>query len=113
MTTTTDTTTASEAQAVAAVIRRQITVGVLMSLGAHDLAYSTDQRGALTFKARIIRKGQTRVRIMRVTVTLTDRDTYNIQVGYMQKFDWVSYVDLTDVYADSLARVLLDLDDVL
>jgi hypothetical protein len=116
MTTTTETTvTPDEAQRVALTIKQQITLGVWMSLGAHEPGFIREQRGGLTFKARLIVPGQTRVRIMRVTIVLTGRDTYDIEVGYMKArtFEWVTRFEATDVYADSLARTLLALDDVL
>src|SRR5215212_8706044 len=105
------TTTTKHADEVAATIRQQITPGVLMSLGAHELAWTVDRFGnpGLTFKARIIPNKQSRVRIMRVTVTLTAADTYDIEVGYLKSrtFEWVSHYETTNIYNDQLAPTLL------
>lgn len=109
------------------IIRQQIGVGVLMSLGATDLMsqnvnsspYGPD---SLTFKARILTRPGGAVRVMRVTVTLEPSDTYSIKVGYSKSkrqpngapgSTWITHFSAEDVYNDSLARVLLSLDQVI
>lgn len=114
-------------------IQRQITTGVLMSLGAHDLmsqvVHSADKVGlerrpdSLTFKARILpSKTASRPRIMRVTVTLDPSDTYSVTVGYSKSKRqpngapgsvWVEHYSAEGIYNDSLATVLLALDQVI
>jgi hypothetical protein len=113
------------------IIRQQITVGVLMSLGASDLmsdrvhAAKGEPSDSLTFKARILTKPRGAVRIMRVTVTLDPSDTYSIKVGYFKArrnapgahgwapSEWITHFSAEDVYNDSLARTLLSLDNVI
>jgi hypothetical protein len=103
-------------------IRQQITVGVLMSLGATDLmadrghTTAPEPYDALTFRARILPSKTARPRIMRVKVTLDPSDTYSIKVTYPKRgnaFEEVTHYEASDVYCDQLARTLLDLDNVL
>jgi hypothetical protein len=114
-----------------AVIRSQIELGVLMSLGASDLmsdrvhAAKDEPSDSLTFKARILTKPRGAVRIMRVTVTLDPSDTYSIKVGYFKArrnapgahgwapSEWIEHYSAENVYCDSLNRVLLSLDQVI
>lgn len=101
-------------------IRRQIGVGVLMSLGATDLMADRQHVPApeydtLTFRARILTKTHAK-RIMRVRVILDPSDTYSITVTYPKRgnpFEEVVHFEANDVYCDQLARTLLDLDNVL
>ena len=110
------------------IIRQQITVGVLMSLGASDLmsdrvhAAKNEPSDTLTFKARILTGPRGGVRVMRVSVTLDPSDTYSIKVGYSKSkrqpngapgHVWITHFSAEDVYNDSLARVLLSLDNVI
>lgn len=98
---------------VASVIRDQIGMGALMSLGAHN--FMAGER-SLIFNARIIpmnKNGSKRLtapRIMRVEITLDPSDTYSILVGYLKKFDWVVHYSVENVYNDQLARIMLALD---
>lgn len=102
-------------------IRDQITVGVLMSLGATDLMADRTHvpapaYDALTFRARILPSKTARPRIMRVKVTLDPCDTYSIKVTYPKRgdrFTEVTHFEAEGVYCDQLASVLLKLDDVL
>lgn len=104
-------------------IRQQITVGVLMSLGATDLmadrehTAAPERYDALTFRARILpSKTASRPRVMRVKVTLDPSDTYSIKVTYKKfrhDFHEVVHFEASDVYCDQLARTLLSLDQVL
>lgn len=103
-------------------IRQQITVGVLMSLGATDLmadrthTTAPEHYDALTFRARILPSKTARARIMRVKVTLDPSDTYSIKVTYPKRgnaFEEITHFEAEDVYCDQLARTLLKLDDVL
>jgi hypothetical protein len=114
-------------------MRRQITNGVLMSLGAHELSsyvtHGADKVGlerrpdTLTFKARILPSATAgRPRIMRVTVTLDPSDTYSVLVTYSKSKRQpngapgsvlVTHKEWENIYADSLATVLLSLDQVI
>lgn len=103
-------------------IREQITVGVLMSLGATDLmadrvhTAAPEHYDALTFRARILPNKTASARVMRVRVTLDPSDTYSIKVTYPKRgkpFEEVVHFEASDVYCDQLARTLLDLDNVL
>lgn len=108
---------------VPAIIRSQIELGVLMSLGATDLMASTEHKDSpapdsLTFRARILpSKTSGRPRVMRVTITLDPSDTYSIKVGYAgtrrQGYAWQEHKSWENVYCDSLNRVLLSLDQVI
>lgn len=98
----------SHAQRVAEIIKRQIGIGPLMSVGAHQFAYTSDPEG-LTFKARLCVEGQTKVRIMRVNVSLTPSDTYEVKVTFCDRGRYYSSVQ-ENIYADMLPKVLLDLD---
>lgn len=93
---------------VAAVIRSQVSLNTLMTLGASDLTYWTD---AFSFKARIIDAPRSRrVRVMQVKVRLLPDDTYLVTVGYLNKnFDWVMHYE-ANVYADNLNSILFGLD---
>lgn len=103
-------------------IRQQITVGVLMSLGATDLMADRQhvpkpRYDALRFRARILpSKTASRPRIMTVRVVLDPSDTYSIKVTYPKHgkpFEEVVHYEASDVYCDQLARTLLALDQVL
>lgn len=105
-----------------ATIRDQITVGVLMSLGATDLMSDRvhvpkPEYDTLTFRARILPSAKaSRPRVMRVRVTLDPADTYSITVTYPKHgkpFEEVTHYEASGVYCDQLARTLLALDQVL
>lgn len=104
------------ATAIAATIRQQIELGVLMSLGARDLAYTTaGEKPGFTFKATVLpfRKDGTRGtrgRTMRVTITFSPVDDYTVTVGYLNRYEWVEHFRTEGVYADALNRVLLSID---
>lgn len=106
----------NEAQATAETIRAQIGPGVLMSLGAHKLGhYHNDHQHQLVFAARVLPfnaagKRLETPRIMRIIVTLTARDDYEIAVDYSRKGQVVRHFHQTGVYAEQLPHVLLGVD---
>ena len=120
--------TQTPSREIASTIRHQITPGVLMSLGAHDIGagrIAHEQGGpmlpSLIFKALILpfnKNGERseRPRKMYVIVSLTPADTYEITVTYNANVgngrgtDRTDHYHATDVYAEDLARVLLSLD---
>jgi len=85
-------------------IKRQLGVATLMGMGAHNLAYYRD---ALTFDARIVKPGTRQVRIMRVTITLTPFDLYDMSIGFLNKrtFEWESLEDAKDIYAETMVEI--------
>jgi hypothetical protein len=101
-------------------IRQQITPGVFMSLGATDLMadrvhVKAPEYDTLTFRARILDK-QHNKRVMRVQVILDPSDTYSIKVTYPKRgnpLETVVHYEVSDIYNDQLAEVLLRLDSVL
>lgn len=120
-----NTATADTTREIANIIRQQITPGVLMSLGAHDIgsARMAHQRGgpmlpSLVFKALILpfnKNGERseRARKMYVIVSLTPADTYEITVTYNGTVAGPGRTDhyhATDVYAEDLSRIMLSLD---
>lgn len=118
--------TTDEAREIAGAIRQQITGGVLMSLGAHNFAFSDGSRTTtgdpgLLFIARILpfNKAGKRTgtpRLMSVQVTLNAADLYDIRVTYPQRGDRfrtqppVTHAEFDDVDCSSLARIMLSLD---
>lgn len=103
---------------VAGEIRRQIGPMAFMSLGAtnlHSITANEDYNGGLYFEARILpfnKNGErsSRPRVMQVTVTLTYRDLYDIEVRYLKGGDIVTHAELGDVYGDEIQHVMLALD---
>lgn len=108
-------------------IRRQVSGGVMMSLGAHGLIayYETLMRGehgsylsrpTLAFYALILpflKSGErgSRPRKMLVTVTLNGNDYYDVKVVFDNGDDGMKeHFSMRDVDAYSLPRVLLALD---
>jgi hypothetical protein len=94
---------------IAQTIRSQIAIPTFMTLGASDLMRS----GAdFTFKARIIPKGYSSARVMRVTVHLNPLDLYDITVVWSKtKFSEIlTHFEDHNVYADQLNRILFALD---
>lgn len=119
------TSTQIDTREIANTIRHQITPGVLMSLGAHDIGagrIAHEQGGpmlpSLIFKALILpfnKNGERseRPRKMYVIVSLTPADTYKITVTYNGNAQGPGRTDhyhATDVYAEDLSRTLLALD---
>lgn len=122
------TSTQIDTREIANTIRQQITAGVLMSLGAHDIGAARmahEQGGpmlpSLVFKALILpfnKNGERseRPRKMYVIVSLTPADTYKITVTYNANVgngrgpDRTDHYHATDVYAEDLSRTLLALD---
>lgn len=106
----------------AKVIRQQITMGALMSLGARDFSHGTrDGQTYLAFAATVLpftKSGNraTAARAMTVTVTLTPADLYDITVTYPQRGDRYglktpeTHYTAEGIYADQLPRLLLALD---
>ena len=108
-------TTAADALQIANTIRQQIDTRVLWAIGAHEFGFIRDQRGGLTFKTRILpmRKDGTRgtrPRIMRMTITLTGDDLYDIEVGYLSQSRWVTHYRESGLYWDALTPTILALD---
>ncbi len=109
--------THSEAQYVAKMIREQVTPLVLMSLGAHKLGTYTheNETHALVFMARVLpfKKNGDRSeapRDMRVMITLSVADTYDIRVEYQRQGKTITHYCANGVYADQLAGVMLRID---
>lgn len=100
----------SNSQQVAEIIRRQITPGSLMSVGASDFAFLKEQRGGLTFKARLALRGQSRARTMRVQVVLTVLDLYRVTVTYLDRGRYYDVVVADEIDSLSLPRTILNLD---
>lgn len=105
------------AAATADVIRQQITPGVMMSVGAHKLGHYTDahDQHALVFAARVLPfnthgERSERPRIMRVIITHTADDTYDIAVEYRRGQKTVRHFEAAGVYADQLPATLLAVD---
>lgn len=86
-------------------LNEQIGIMGYAEMGAHKFTRYTD---ALDFQARILLPGTQRTRIVKVRITLAPSDTYNIEIGYLDKktFDWVRVLDYTDIYADQLREIL-------
>jgi hypothetical protein len=108
---------ASRAASVAAEVKRQIGMGPLMSLGAHEFRHTLMDGGspALAFRARILpmKKDGTRAsapRIMHVLIWLTDADDYGIRVAYVNRGRLVKHYEASGIYCDQLARLILSLD---
>lgn len=102
------------AREIATTIQKQIGAGVLMCLGAHDLAF--DRTGpALTFKAVILPmlasgKRSAEPSTMRVTVTLNALDYYDVKVVYEAHGETVTHFERKDVDCFELPVLLLALD---
>lgn len=95
-----------------AVTRTQIGIGPLMTVGASNL-YGSNK--ALKFDARIhpwLKDGKRagRPRVMRVTIDLLADDLYRVRVGYLNRGEWVSHFEVQGIYAEDLARLIVDLD---
>lgn len=106
-----------EAQAITQTIVTQIGNGVLMSLGAHKLGHYTtpEDLDSLVFVARVLpfnAAGQrlSTPRLMRVMVTLTARDDYDIAVDYRRGQQTVRHFHETGIYAAQLPAVMLSVD---
>lgn len=100
---------AAEASLRAATIKRQVGVYGLGVVGAHQFAY--DKTGALTFKARLHYQSQSRVRVMRVTITLNALDYYDIRVVHADKWGAVKReASFTDISGDGLTAAMYLLD---
>ena len=123
MSTTTQTSTGAylidtAVQQVAQTIRNQISVGVLMALGAHKLHYTTvDGDPALAFNVKVLpfNKQGKRLhtpRIMRLTIQLTAWDDYTITVSYDKQGETIVHDRFEVVYFDDLNRVLLSIDSM-
>lgn len=118
----------TDTAAIAHTFQRQITNGVLMSLGAHNFVHGnitatedSTPLPSLAFNARILPMTKSGARgsaprTMRVVVSLNGADLYDVHVSYRQRGDRyglkprVVHHEATDVYADELPRLLLALD---
>lgn len=101
-------TTRTAEDRVAQTILDQIGVGSLMRLGAHKVERYLD---AARFNIKIAMPGQTRARIMRVTIQLTAADLYDLSIGYLDKksLDWVSMEDHQGIYVDTMVDIMRQL----
>lgn len=114
----TTTTIREHAHAVADIIRQQIGTGVFMSLGARNLGSFTDAttgNPGLAFQATILPFNKTgaradRGRTMRVRVTLTPADLYDVRVDYSHRGETKTHHEATDIDAFALRSHLLALD---
>lgn len=104
------------ASEVATTIKRQITPGSLMAVGAHDFRNTRTNEGspALIFKARILpmKADGTRAsqpRIMHVLIALI-ADEYLVRVTYIKNGKLVTHFERDRVYADQLPYLILALD---
>lgn len=109
------TTTKDEAVETAQTIRSLIGAGPLMSLGAHGFGFTAKERGGLIFSAIVLPftlKGArgTGPRRMHVEIILTAKDTFDVRVSWLRKFEIVEHYRESDVYGDRLARLMLSLD---
>lgn len=108
-----DTATTQDFTKVANTIRAQMGWQGLAVVGASDLCFTSGDHnlGALTFKARLHYKGQTRVRVARVTVSLSPLDYYDVRVTHTDKWGTVQREKvITDLDCFSLTSTMLDLD---
>lgn len=93
---------------VANTIRQQLGIFGLGVVGASHMAYDSSRgRGALTFKARLHFAGQSRARIMRVTIILTDADLYDVVVC---RPDYTEATFADGIYAEDLTATMYRLD---
>lgn len=100
--------TKHEFATVADTIRQQAGVWGLGVVGASNLGFCKGSgHGALSFKARLHFKGQTKARVMRVTISLNAADLYDIVVT---RPDCTEFEFATDVYAGDLTSMLYALD---
>jgi hypothetical protein len=109
------TVTPDEAREVAHTIKRQIGVMGLATVGASDFGftYTENDRGGLSFKARLHVNGGSRARVCRVNVVLNGVDTYDIDVVApgRSKYDAPTVVEVArGAYCDDLTRIMLNLD---
>jgi hypothetical protein len=95
--------TDAEARERAAVIRKQLGVFGLGVVGASKIAYTAE--GGLTFVARLHFKGQSRVRVCRVTVTLNARDLYDVLVEHPDR-----QATFANMYGDDLTSLMYRID---
>ena len=107
------TTTTYTANEIADIIRSQIGIGVLWSLGARDFTYLPE--GGLAFYATILPfntqgKRLRSPRIMRVVVTLNGADLYDISVSYLRDWEHTVHYEAHNVYSDQLPTLMLALD---
>lgn len=114
-----------DAHTVSKTIFTQISRGVQMSLGMHNPTVSSfapddpdTYAPGLGFLARVLpfrkdgRRGSS-VRVMRVTVTLTAADLYDIDVRYAARRSVVGdtvHCQMKGIDAESLSRALLAID---
>lgn len=105
----------SDLARVGKIVRSQIEMGVLWSLGASNLGYSAEGFGGLEFDARILPfnkngKRAAKPRVMHVKIVLNALDYYDVSVGFRKGSEWVEHFSRKDVDAFSLNRLLLALD---
>ena len=110
---------AERAAEIAITIKKQIGVGSLASLGAHNFLAAgpvvSGERGGLDFAVRILpfRADGTRgtaPRIMRCRVTLTAADDYKVRVAYLNRHNIVVHYEGDGFYFDQLPALMLALD---
>jgi len=86
-------------QNIAAIIRSQIPVGVLMSLGARE--FTGDPAGVLQFRCGPDRPHR------KVRITLTPADTYDVRLFEVEGVDVRELEHADDIYCDQLGELLL------
>lgn len=95
--------TDAEARDRANTIKRQLGVFGLGVVGADKIGYMAD--GSLTFKARLHFKGQSRVRICQITVTLNSGDTYDVRIDHKER-----QATFANLFADQLTDLMYRID---
>ena len=107
----------NETQSVAQIIRDQIGVLGLMTLGASDLHYFKNSAGepGLTFIARILpftKNGErsSRPSKMQVSVTLSSMDLYNVTVVRRARGETITHFKGEDLSASDLQPLMVALD---
>lgn len=106
----------SKSAAVAQTIRKQIEIGVLMTLGASELRHGyVNGLPSLLFTVRVFPfnhagKRIRKARKMELAVQLTSWDDYTISVTYPNKGLVVMHELIEHVYVDSLNRTLFAID---
>lgn len=92
----------------------QLTTGALMRCGAHKFYHGEDYLAFMVNLHPVLKSGKRgeKARLMTATLTLGWNDLYNLKVTYWdgRKHETVNHYEGSDLYADSLATVLIMLD---
>lgn len=101
----------------AEIIRQQVGMNILMSLGAHEFAtvLNEGEVEGLMFKARILPfnasgKRSPRPRIMQAVVTHNALDYYDIRVIYVARSKIMTHYEAQNIDAQQLPKILFALD---